>query len=271
MIRALSCLAILACTVASPALGDGSQAHRLTDKEVRTLLDDIRTEIIDLEASMDPNVRKSILRSQLGETDVQAFFKDLRDSRDKARNRLGTGYSASTEVGAFLRQASAFELRTESGWSLYGAEGAWRSLRPLLVRLADAYGIDWTADPSTWRPRRKSDGEIEDFLDELVQGASSFRKAFQKDLKGDPGLAKKERRALVDRAVDVEDKAEGLADGFRRTLSVATGASRLEASMDLLADNLGERPMGSSAEVAWTKLRDGLQTLSEEFDLVPVV
>ena len=270
MKRSLICAAILALLAVSPGLGDGSLAHRLTDKQVKTLLDDIRTELADFEDSMDPQVRKSILRSQLGETDVEAFFKDLGESRDKAENRLGYSYSASTEVATFLRQASAFEVRSEAGWSLYGAEGSWKSLRPMLVRLANAYGIDWTADPGTWRSRRKSDGEIQDFIDALAANVTSFRKVFQKDLKRDKSLSKQERKTLVARAMDLEDKAAGLSQGFRKTKSVDTGATRLEASVVLFEEALGDRELTAGSAAAWAGIRESLATLNEEFDLPPV-
>ena len=270
MKRVLTCAVVLCLLAVSPGLADGSLAHRLTDKEVKTLLDDIRSELDDFEASMDPQVRKSILRSQLGETDVEAFFKDLNESRDKAEKRLGSGYSASTEVGTFLRQASVFELRTESGWSLYGAEGSWKSLRPLLVRLADAYGIDWTADPGTWRSRRKSDGEIQEFIDTLATDVTAFRKTFQKEVKSDKSLAKQERKALVARATEMEDKAAGLSDAFRKTKSVDTGTSRLEASAVLFEEALGDRQLSPDSETIWTRIQQSLEVLNEEFDLPPV-
>src|SRR5262245_63854450 len=96
-------LTLIACALSASPL---AAADRLTDKDVKALverIDDGRSRFKD---ALDDKIKKNILRGPSGEVDVDKFLDDFKDNIGRLKDRLKPEYSASTEAQTVLDRKS---------------------------------------------------------------------------------------------------------------------------------------------------------------------
>src|SRR6476646_7315515 len=76
---------------------------RLTDQEVKALLESIENKRSAFEAALDEKLKNSIIKSDRGEVNANEFFDDFQDQVHRARERFDSNYSASSEVLSLLQ------------------------------------------------------------------------------------------------------------------------------------------------------------------------
>jgi hypothetical protein len=120
----------------SPALS----ADRLTDKDLKSLIERIYQERDRFEDQLDGDIKHNVLRGASGEVKVDKFLDDFQENVTKLRDRVKPDYSAGAEAALVLRQASSIDqfMRTQPP----GIDGAseWNRLADSLKLLAGAYG-----------------------------------------------------------------------------------------------------------------------------------
>ena len=116
-----------------------ASAERLTDKDMRQLIERIDNERDRFEDQLDGKVKSSIIRNAAGETDVTKYLDDFQDKVQKLKDRYTTSYAAGAEVTTVLRQAS--EIKRFMATQPAGFDGAseWNRLEASLGELAAAY------------------------------------------------------------------------------------------------------------------------------------
>ncbi len=258
--RALFTVAILGIAASGFAFG-----QRLTDKQVRELMEGLDKDVERFNDAIDSQYRKSTIRSATNEVSVEAFTKDLKESCKKMRERFGSDYSASNEVLSFLKQAHAIEARAAAGGNLLGAEAEWPRLQGSLSRLGDVYGVDWKTSSANWAARRMNDRELEGAVSSLTASSETFKKSLEKALeKAD--VSKEERKA----ALDSTDRLVRGTKDLRKTVADEKDASGelglIDRSTQDIRSVVSRHGLTSALASSWSPVEMGLQKVRSAFE-----
>ena len=88
-------------SVALPRPASAQAAARLSDKEVKSLFEQIYTDRDKFEGNLDNTVKNSTIRTASREISVEDALQDLQDNANKMKDRFNDDYAASAEVEAF--------------------------------------------------------------------------------------------------------------------------------------------------------------------------
>jgi hypothetical protein len=241
---------LAAALLTLPAIG--AAQDRLSDKQVKQLLEDLDSTRDRFEDQLDGSLKRATLRGPGGEVNVEAYLQDLQDNVKKLKDRFGSDSTASTEVQTVLRQASAIHgfLQTRPG--VKGTE-EWQRMSSVLTRLAPAYGTTFPL-PEGATVRRYNDAEVAATAEAVSKGADEFYKAASKDkalsaadkqaLKADTDAMKKASKSLKDLAKSGKPSAatvQALANASGNLGRFASGRQLVPGAQSLwspLAGNL---------------------------------
>jgi hypothetical protein len=201
-------------------------ADRLTDRDVKALVERIDQERDKFQDALDDKVKHSILRGPGGEVDVERYLKDFDDNIDKLKDRLKGNYAASAEVGAVLRQASGIDNGFRQQPPGTKGESEWNRLATDLKALAHAYGTDFPLAPNA-TVRRMGDGEVASTAESISKSADQLKKALDNDLKKDTTIDKATRQAIVDGAGQMSKDAKTLRDRVKSGNPSSAEAARI--------------------------------------------
>ena len=212
----------LAVLVPSPVLG----ADRMTDRDVRALIDRIDEGRDQFEGALDDDVKRNVLRNESGEVDVDRFLDDFDGNIDRLKDRLKPDYSASTEAATVLRQASSIDAFFRKQSPGTRGESEWNRLATDLKTLAAAYGTDFPLVEAA-KVRRVGDRELANIADELSKGADRVKKSLDTDLKKDINVDAKTRQSMVNEADELSRDAKTLRDRLKDGEPSSAEADRL--------------------------------------------
>ena len=137
---------LLVCAVAAIGLVSiplrATASARLTDKEVKELLEGIENKRSAFEGALDDKLKNSTIKSEKGEVNTNEFFDDFQDQVQRARERFESNYSASSEVLSLLQFATRLD-----GWASFDRHtmARWppiRLSRPRAVRLRSSRSME---------------------------------------------------------------------------------------------------------------------------------
>ncbi len=124
--RRLVWLAALALGIAANA---SAQAERLSDKDVKDLMEAIdkgRDHFVD---ALDPQFKHAVMRSPTNEVDVSKYLDDFDKNIHTMKDRFKGDYAASAEVQTVLRQASDIDAYVRQQGAMKGDERMGRARR----------------------------------------------------------------------------------------------------------------------------------------------
>src|SRR4051812_35110602 len=175
--------------VASAAAAQNGQ--RLSDKDVKALVDEVDTGRDKFEGNLDGGFKGSTLRGPTGETKVAGALQDYQDSTKKLQQRFTPDYSASAEVATVLKQSTQIDgfMKGSSGPAKGRIEWDRQALN--LKRLAEVYGTTFPL-PDGAPVRRLNDKEAADLAGAVATQADQVKRAVDMD----KTLAKPDKEAL---------------------------------------------------------------------------
>jgi hypothetical protein len=247
----LSCVLVLAGG-ATAQTGD-----RLTDKEVKALLDAVDKGRDRFEDQLDGKLKDSILRLPNGEVNVARFLDDLQENTGRLKERFTSEYAASAEVAAVLRQSTAIDAFMKERPGIKGGS-EWDSLAANLSRLAAVYGTKFPL--ATDGPvRRISDAEAAEAAAAIEEQAGQFKNAVNRE----QALAKPAKDSLKEQADLVKNAAKALKSRLNDSKPATSEARQLFAAMSKMRESAGGLTPASLALIG--QMQAPLTTLSQAF------
>jgi len=244
-----------------PGLARGQSGERLTDKDVKALLEAVDNGRDRFEDTLDGKFKSSILRGPAGEVNVGKFLDDFQQNVDKAKDRFAPNYAASAEVQTILRQAAEIDgyFRGLPG----GFKGAseWDRLAMDLRRLAQAYGTAYPL-PDGATVRRINDGEAAQTAKLVAQQADAFKKTINSD-KSMPKAAKDSLKRDADTLSKSAKALESRVKGNKPATSEARAVLEQAAAIQ---DRFGGQ-LSPAALQTWGGMRASLTKLEQAFGL----
>src|SRR6187399_2540769 len=91
-----------------PALAQ-EQPERLSDKDVKTLIDQVDEGRDKFEGNLDGDFKGSTVKGPNGDVKVSGALQDYQDNTKKLKDRFTADYAADAEVLTVLRQSTAID------------------------------------------------------------------------------------------------------------------------------------------------------------------
>jgi hypothetical protein len=247
-----------------------ASADRLTDKDVKQLLERIDDERDRFEDQLDGKLKRSIIRGPGGEVDVEKYLDDLQENVDKLKGRFTPQYAASAEVTTVLRQASDIHRYMSTLPPSFDGASEWNRLAASLGTLAAAYGTMLPLSEGQ-QARRLNDGEVRKAVDDIAKGADKFKKELDASLKKDKAIDKATREAAISEADGLKQDAQKLASlvGDGRPAS-GEAQALLQHSAKVRAAASG-RTLSPAGQTAWEAVESGLDKVAQSFGLAKPV
>src|SRR5262245_20660496 len=220
-------------------------SDRLTDKDVKSLVEKIDDGRSKFKDGLDDDFKKSILRGPAGEVNVAKFLDDFKDSIDKLKDRLKPEYAASAEVANVLRLGSGIDRAFEQQLAGKKGQSEWNRLAGDLKTLAGAYGADFPlAEGAT--VRRVGDKELAGGVEQVVKGTEGLKKSIENDLKKDTSVDKATRDGFIKEVQDCSKEAKNLRERINGNQPSSGEADRLLSCAAHIQTFLGSHQMPSS-------------------------
>lgn len=238
-------------------------ADRLTDKEVKGLVEQIHEHRGKFVDALDDKLKRSIVRLPKGEVDVKRYLEDFKENLDRLKERLKPEYAASAEAAAVLRQGSGIQAFFKSQPAGTKGESEWNRLGADLSTLAKAYGATFPLDEQG-AVRRIGDRELLAAVDVVGKTAERLKKAVDNDLKTDVAVTKAQREAAVLEAQQLGQAAKALQDRVKDSKPSSAEAERLLAAATRMQTFLSGRRMPTST-AAWVQAASQLPNIASAY------
>ncbi|HEY6615505.1 MAG TPA: hypothetical protein VIZ32_13330, partial [Vicinamibacterales bacterium] len=139
-----------------------SANERLTDQEVKGLLESVEKKRAAFEAALDEKLKNSTIKGARGEVNTNEFFDDLQDQVRRAHERFSPNYSASSEVLSLLQFATRLDAWASTQPAGFRGSREWGVLATDFRRLAAAYnsGLLRPGQALGAQARRLNDAEL---------------------------------------------------------------------------------------------------------------
>lgn len=119
------------------------RAYRLSDKEVKKLMAQLKKDAGKFRKSLDSSLDRSRLDGTKREDDINAILKNYEDATERLYDRFKDNKSVGADVEAVLDDAAELDRFMTRRLASEKAERDWAAVREDLRRLADAYNVTW--------------------------------------------------------------------------------------------------------------------------------
>ena len=240
-----------------------ARPERLSDKAVKTLIEQVDEGRDKFEGNLDGQFKASTLRGPGGgETKVAGALQDYQDNTQKLKDRFTPDYSASAEVTTVLKQSTAIDAFMQGAPSAMKGRSEWDQQSTNLKRLAESYGTTFPF-PDGATPSRVNDKETAATATAIATAADRFKNDLDKDKtlpKAETDAAKKDVELLIKQADAVKSRTT---DG-----KPATGEVRqLVEQVATLQTFVGAHPIPTLTN--WQAVETSLGKLQQAFGLTP--
>jgi hypothetical protein len=240
--------------------GVAQAPERVSDKDVKALIDQVDEGRDKFEGNLDGQFKGSTLRGPTGETKVSAALQDYQDNTQKLKDRFTPDYSASAEVTTVLKQSTAINAFMERSESSMKGRSEWDRQVGTLKRLAQSYGTAFPlADGAS--VRRMNDKETAATAAAIATAADRFKSDVDKDktlAKPEKDAAKKDVEMLIKQADGVKDRTS---DGKPATAEV----KQLVEQAAKVQTFVGAHPIPTMTN--WQAVQTSLAKLQQAFGL----
>lgn len=259
----LMIVGLMACL---PLVANAQVAYRLTEKEMKALLERIEQGADRFRDSLADSLDASYLDDTRTEDNINQFIKEFEAATDHLEDRFDNNNSAAGDVEEVLRRA----VRIDNFMMQHGANSRahanWMSLRGDLDQLARAYNVVWTWAGIT-RAYRLTDEQVKTLLDRIERDADTFRKslddALDKSRFNSTG-AEDDINAFVK---GFEEAADRLEDRFDKKQSAAGDAEEVLRRAARIDAFMRTHSLTPRAQEDWQRLRADLDEIAAAYSV----
>ena len=236
-------------------------SDRLTDKDVKALIDTVDQGRDRFEDQLDGKVKDAVLRGPSGEVNVSRFLDDFQENIGRLKDRFKPDYAASSEAAAVLRQASSISGFMKQQPPTLKGSSEWEHLATSLTRLAGAYGARFPITSET--VRRISDAEAGAAAEEVEKQADQFKDAVNRE----KALAQPAKNGLRAAADVVKQNAKNLRSRLNDSKPATAEARLMFDSVRKLDEAIKGQNLSPSSLTPIGATKGPLTTLQQAFGL----
>jgi hypothetical protein len=259
-LRALvAALGLVAVASVAPA-----RAERLTDEEVKRLIEDIDRGFDTWKDDLEKrNLDDAKITTPERTIDVKTFLKDFEKAIDAVKDRFKPDYAASPEVMALLRLGS--DVERDGRRPGQTPSSAWSALSAKLGNLADAYDLSWPVESIRAQAARLNDGEVAARVEQMEKSVKQLEGEAAKAAKADKSLDKATREGLKTSIQELERQARDVRERVKDDRPAAHEVGQLLSQtreVEELITRLRLSPAGNSA---WQGVESGTDLLARTY------
>jgi len=245
-----------------PLPAQAQSAERLSDKEVKALIEQVYEARDKFEGNLDGQLKSSTIRTATREMSVGAILQDLQDNSNKLKERFTADYPASAEVETLLRQATNIDTYMRNNPTVTKGRSEWEKLASTLKSLAGAYATTFPL-PEGATVRRLNDKETAAAADTLKKAADDYKDRVDDD----KNLAPADKTAGKKAAEDLAKAADALKSRVDDGKPSSAEAKRVVAAATSLSAFNVSHPVPTAA-AAWNDAQRSLNTLQQAFAMI---
>ena len=243
--------------------------ERLTDEEVKALLESVEKKRAAFEAALDEKLKNSTIKGARGEVNTNEFFDDLQDQVRRARERFSPNYSASSEVLSLLQFATRLDAWASTQPAGFQGSREWGALAADFRRLSAAY------NSSLLRPgqkalgdqaRRLNDAELVTVAATVEKNMDAFRNAYDSALAANTNLTPASRKTAIQNVDAMKNSARALNTALGKEQKGIAEANALLKGSAVMIDTTLQLPPNSSAAKAWAPVREELTKVALAYE-----
>ena len=133
------CLLLIAIVALPPVAILAQTSARLSDAEVKNLLEQVYEARDKFEGNLDNSVKNSMMKTATTDAKVETVLQDLQDNAAKLRDRFKPEYAAGAEAETLLKHANMISAAMDRAAIVKG-RSQWDRLVASLKSLAGVYG-----------------------------------------------------------------------------------------------------------------------------------
>ena len=142
--RVLTIINVLILVASFAVVAQAQDApYRLSDKEVKKLMAELKKDTGRFRKSFDSSLDKSRLNGSNREDDINRFLKNYEDATERLYSRFKDNKAVGADVEAVLDGAADIDRFMTRRLANERAERDWQAVRQDLRRLAEAYNVSW--------------------------------------------------------------------------------------------------------------------------------
>ena len=237
--------------------------ERLSDKDVKTLIEQVDVGRDKFEGNLDGQFKASTLRGPSGsETKVAGALQDYQDNTQKLKDRFTADYSAGAEVATVLKQSTAIDTFMQSAPSAMKGRSEWDQQSKNLKHLAESYGTTFPF-PDGAAPLRVSDKETAATAAAIATSADRFKSDLDRDKtlpKPEKDAAKKDVELLIKQADAVKSRTSDGKPATSEVRQLVGQVTKLQAFVDTHS---------LPTMTNWQAVQTSLAKLQQAFSLTP--
>jgi hypothetical protein len=243
------------------------QPYRLSEREVKNLLDRIDKGAESFRRSMDKALDRSRFDGTKAEDNINKFIKDFTDATDTLKSKFDDDRTAASSVEEVLRRGADIDNFMLRHRVRPRAQSDWRELRGSLDELARAYNVSWSWTGLSNRPYRISDEQLGVLLGRIETSADRFRKSLN-DALDKTAFNKTSAEDDINQFVkEFERATDHLKKRFNSKETAAADVEevlRRAARIDVF---LRQHKLTLRAQEDWAELRSGLESLAQAYSV----
>ena len=246
--------------------------ERLTDQEVRALLESIEKKRSAFEAALDIALKNSTIKGEGFEVKTNEFFDDLQDQVERARERFSSNYSASSEVLTLLNFAARLDTWASTQPAGFQGSKDWDALATDFRRLAAAYNSALLRRGQTGvgaQARRLNDAELVTVAANVEKNMDAFRNAYDSALAANTDLTPATRQTAIKNVDAMKNSARALHAAVGNKQKGVAEANALLKGSAVMIDVTGKLPPNSAAAAAWAPVREELSKVVLAYEVTP--
>ena len=257
---------IVALLVSQGSVTHAQQSYRLTEKEMKALLERIERGADRFRNSLGKMLDASAIDDTKAEDNINHFVKEFEAATDHLKQRFDDDHSAAGDVEEVLRRAARIDGFMMRRGMNSRAQEDWAGLRRNLDELATAYNVSWNWDGSiSNRPFRLNDEQVKNLMGRIEQDADRFRKSLNDALDKTDFDDTKAADNLNDYVKEFEAATDRLKDHFSKKRAAANDAEEVLQRAARIDAFMHNHRLTERAQNDWSQLRGGLDELATAY------
>jgi len=248
-------LAAAAIWTIGMAVASAQTPERLSDKDVRRLIEDLAKTRDTFESQLDDAAKSAVITTARGDVRVRDVLDQFKQAVTDLKNRFTQQYAANSEALVLLRQGSDIQKFVSSRPPGPGVT-AWEPVAASLKQLAQAYLVAFPV-ASNAVGRRINDGSVSLAAETLANEAARLGDT----LKQEPGYSKEDRDTLRKQLETVSKESKQIRKNADRSLPAAAEAQRMLDAALAVTKFFQDHEPSPTVTAQWTVVRDPIERI----------
>jgi hypothetical protein len=244
---------------------NAQSAHRLSEQEVKNLLDRIEKGTDRFRANVDSALDASRYNGSTAEDHINMLIKAFESATDRLENRFDDHQSAAGLAEEVLKQGVLIDYFMMRHPLTSRAQSDWLQIRGELDRLAQAYQVHWTWIGQMTSAYRVNDKQVESLLERIENDANRFRASLDAALDRSRLDDTNAEDTINQFVKDFEAATDRLEDRFNEKTTASGDVENVLKRAAFIDRFMKRHLLNVGVQSDWSRLRLDLDQLSHAY------